>query len=388
MNNEQFGIVSKDIMLRKGISPQAKAIYALLTVNADTNGCCCMSTTAICAILGLGEESFYKHMKKLKKAGVVEVIRQKNGNKFAENMYQLTCYPTEDESDTEKTAEDRTKIASKDDTKGSQSGECVSYVYTTNDYERFNKLHGNREVLESRKMTIITSIRERGWIRNPIVVNEKMEIIDGQGRFEALKELQMAIEYVVAEGATVDDCIALNLKQNNWKTTDYINCYAEHGNENYVELMALLKKYPKMSEQTVTLLAGEFTSDGSGQTNKVKNGKFIISDKDLVYSRIEFTMKCLALVGKGNGRERHWSAVFKFIHDCPEIDSYRFLDALHRHKLRIMPAINSKTALENMEKIYNYGKGSKTYFAPLWDDYSVKKTKLRAERQHGSEREE
>ena len=73
----------------------------------------------------------------------------------------------------------------------------VGTVYSTTDYDSFAKLEGNRDVLQSRKNIIKESIEERGWIRNPVVVNEKMQIIDGQGRFEALKELGMPIEYVI-----------------------------------------------------------------------------------------------------------------------------------------------------------------------------------------------
>ena len=91
----------------------------------------------------------------------------------------------------------------------------VDYVYSTADYSAFKKLTGNRDILENRKNLIISSINERGWIRNPVVVNDNMEIIDGQGRFEALKELGLPIEYVVAHGATISDCIALNIKQTN-----------------------------------------------------------------------------------------------------------------------------------------------------------------------------
>lgn len=89
----------------------------------------------------------------------------------------------------------------------------VGAIYSSQEYSEFKKLNGNRSVLEQRKNMIIASIQERGWIRNPIVVNEKMEIIDGQGRFEALKKLNMPVEYVVAKGATISDCIALNIKQ-------------------------------------------------------------------------------------------------------------------------------------------------------------------------------
>lgn len=118
----------------------------------------------------------------------------------------------------------------------------VGFVYSTMDYDEFKRLNGNRTVLIGRKNLIMSSIKERGWIRNPIVVNEKMEMIDGQGRFEALKELNMPIEYVVSEGATIDDCIALNLKQKNRGPIDYIQCYADMGNQNYSKLLGFIQE--------------------------------------------------------------------------------------------------------------------------------------------------
>ena len=60
-------------------------------------------------------------------------------------------------------------------------------IYCTKNYEIFKRLYGNREVLAQRKRTIKNSILEIGYISNPIVVNENMEIIDAQGRFESLK---------------------------------------------------------------------------------------------------------------------------------------------------------------------------------------------------------
>ena len=116
-------------------------------------------------------------------------------------------------------------------------------VYCTKNYNLFKPLLGNRVVFENRKQVLISSIKQNGWITNPILVNKNMEIINGQHRFEALKELNMPIEYIVFEDATIQDCIALNIKQQNWKLSDYIRCYAETGNDDYIFLMEQLKKY-------------------------------------------------------------------------------------------------------------------------------------------------
>ena len=78
-------------------------------------------------------------------------------------------------------------------------------VYQTRDYSKFMRLEGNREVVSKRVVKITKSIQQNGYILNPIVVNEKMQVIDGQGRLEALKGLKMPIDYVIAEGAGLNE---------------------------------------------------------------------------------------------------------------------------------------------------------------------------------------
>ena len=71
------------------------------------------------------------------------------------------------------------------------NNEKTTLVRQTNNYMKFQILKGNRNVSQSRVNKIIASINRVGYITNPIIVNEHMEVIDGQGRLEALKTLQL-----------------------------------------------------------------------------------------------------------------------------------------------------------------------------------------------------
>ena len=116
-------------------------------------------------------------------------------------------------------------------------------VYTTKDYSIFKRLVGNRDIPESRISKIVESIQTIGWVHNPIIVNEKMEVIDGQGRLTALQRLKMPVEYIIAEGAGNKECIYMNMNMVNWKLPDFIKSYAEQGNENYQRLLSLMERY-------------------------------------------------------------------------------------------------------------------------------------------------
>lgn len=251
----------------------------------------------------------------------------------------------------------------------------VGSVYSTSDYSVFNKLRGNREIFDNRKNMIIESINNRGWIRNPIVVNENMEIIDGQGRFEALKELGLPVEYVVSKGATIDDCIALNVRQANWKNIDYVKCFANLGNEDYILLLSLYSAYPNMPDTCVNTIAGTLMSDGASCSMALRNGKFRIYDREHIHDRCAFANECLGIIGNGNGRLRNWSAVLKFVYYCESISCDLFIARLKKNRAFIIPCVNVKQVLECLEKVYNYGaKKNKVYFIPEWDKF-IKKMK-------------
>ena len=69
-------------------------------------------------------------------------------------------------------------------------------VQTSSDYAKFKTLIGNRKPNELHIKRLISSFKER-YLFSPILVNEKMQIIDGQHRFLSAKELNLPINYLV-----------------------------------------------------------------------------------------------------------------------------------------------------------------------------------------------
>ena len=103
-------------------------------------------------------------------------------------------------------------------------------IYKTGELCKFKRLLGNRDITESRVSAIIDSIEKVGYQPVPILVNEKMEVIDGQGRLEACKRLGLPIYYIVKNGIGIDECMSMNIKMQNWTIYDFIKSRAEQGN--------------------------------------------------------------------------------------------------------------------------------------------------------------
>lgn len=124
-------------------------------------------------------------------------------------------------------------------------------IETTGDYSIFKLLNGNRAILASRVEKIKKSIMEVGYVTSPILVNEKYEVIDGQGRVEALKQLGMPVDYIVVPGIGIKECISLNLEQTNWKIIDFVKSYKDQGNESYSRIYELIIKYKSLGIDTI-----------------------------------------------------------------------------------------------------------------------------------------
>lgn len=113
-------------------------------------------------------------------------------------------------------------------------------VMLTSDYGMFKHINGNRDLLESNIQAIMNQLRERGQ-QQPIIINDRNEVIDGQHRLEACKRLKMPIQYIKRSGATLDDVISTNIVGKKWGVQDYINRFVAEGNENYVQLQNFLE---------------------------------------------------------------------------------------------------------------------------------------------------
>lgn len=113
-------------------------------------------------------------------------------------------------------------------------------VRSTTDYGQFKYVSGNRILSESNINSIATQIRQHGQ-QQPIIINERYEIIDGQHRLEACKKLKIAVEYIKRKGATIEDVISTNIVGKKWGVEDYIHRFATEGNQDYIDLVKFIK---------------------------------------------------------------------------------------------------------------------------------------------------
>lgn len=149
----------------------------------------------------------------------------------------------------------------------------VALVYETTDYSLFSFIEHNRKT--DHVNALIASFRERD-VPNAILCNDKMEIIDGQNRFLARKELGLPILFYCIDNLDIYDVAFLNSYGKNWGARDYVDMWASLGKEEYIKIKKFCKLYPDFSlTSCIYLLNGSLSKmlGGQGSDEYISSGK-------------------------------------------------------------------------------------------------------------------
>lgn len=145
----------------------------------------------------------------------------------------------------------------------------ANVVYETDNHDLFQLSKFNRNVLLRKEM--LEQAKE-GFIA-PIIVNESFVVIDGQHRLAASREVGVPVKYIVIPGLDENDIVRMNTVQKPWSMRNYIEAYANQGNEEYIKLVNLINE--KFSNVTVTTdVAANNANSNRRALDQVKNGEF------------------------------------------------------------------------------------------------------------------
>jgi len=156
----------------------------------------------------------------------------------------------------------------------------VNKVYKTNDLSMFKSITGNRVPNLQHIKRLSDSIRVYGMICNPILVNEKMEVIDGQHRLMAAKEAESFVYYIIVTGSGLNEVHTLNLNQKNWGKKDFMEGYAKMKIESYIKLKYFSEKNDDFTLANCIAFCTN-TTDNSHVKQTFDNGQWIGKDFDL-----------------------------------------------------------------------------------------------------------
>jgi hypothetical protein len=171
------------------------------------------------------------------------------------------------------------QAAPKAATKGINAGNPVNVVYETRDYDMFGLVKGNRAINRVHVEHLKTSFKKQ-YLFTAILVNTKLEIIDGQHRFQAAKELRLPVRYIIAVGYGLEEVQVLNSNMRNWAKVDYLKAFCDMGYEHYLLLQSFMKRHPQYSIGAAEALLTNRSTTGKSKTivNKAESKKVSIND--------------------------------------------------------------------------------------------------------------
>jgi len=167
--------------------------------------------------------------------------------------------------------------------------QTISNVRLTKDWERLNFLEDNRDTDDGDVKRLAESIKKNGQLQ-PIVINEKWQICEGQHRVRACMLLDIPVLYIISDGATIQDTILMNNNQKSWKNRDYLKCFSHKNHKNHQEYRKVKKFFDDYNlnfSVSINLLSGNFVYHGGGNSNKAfKEGKFKIKNLHAVKNMV------------------------------------------------------------------------------------------------------
>lgn len=245
------------------------------------------------------------------------------------------------------------------------NSESKHKIYETTNYEQFQKLLGNRAVTPTRVNAIKESILRIGYQPSPLLVNEKLEVIDGQGRLAACEALNLPVLYVIKPGLTINDCISMNIEMKNWTERDYINCYARKGVKDYIELENMLKEFPLLNWSQIY----DISKPSSSKTKvDLRNGKLTFEPYTYIqYERARWISAMLPAIRESGLYTNRAVEILTRLDRYKLIDKKRMLESLEKYgKSGDFIGYRSSDTLMALNEIYNYNRRQKKYFA---DEY-------------------
>ena len=246
-------------------------------------------------------------------------------------------------------------------------------INETTDYSLFKFMKGNREVDGIRRKKIRESIEKVGYVPNPIIVNEKMEIIDGQGRYVVCVELGLPILYIIVPGAGKEECIAMNISATNWQLIDYVNLYVSEGNKSFTMLKKLYEEHAVPLTVAVCAATGLMTTNNES----IKNGTLTLTDEE--YTEADAMLDYVDSFGpsiklNGIGATSMLKMALCFCYRCPEVDNNTMREQFEKYGYRMKNGHGSDEVFECLTDIYNHRrKKGRVYIATEYKKFNDNK---------------
>jgi hypothetical protein len=199
------------------------------------------------------------------------------------------------------------------------------------------------------------SIRKKNLLElNPIIINDKNEVIDGQHRLAAAQALNTDVYYVKGNGLTLDDVILLNTSSKVWRLDDYLHSYAARGFKAYKMVEPFATKWGISTSNAIAILGSVPGEHFQAPQKAFKLGKFEIADEAVANEFIKRLKEIAVFTVNEAWTDREFMrAMWKLYYNEAELDHETFMRKVQSWPKPITRRQSTREYLRQFEDIYN-----------------------------------
>jgi hypothetical protein len=225
---------------------------------------------------------------------------------------------------------------------------------TTTNYDQFKLREDNRPIDQAHLRKLKLSIASRNLLElRPIIVNEDLEVMDGQHRLEAARQLGLDIYYTVEKKLVNTDMILMNINKS-WVTADFMHYYVTNGNDEYIKLKRFMERTGLNLKISLLLTMGG-TNDAHFA---FKNGEYKFNDEGLeeciglCWDTIEY-IKRMIPNSVWTASAKFWRPLVKLVRH-EDFSMSKWEKNLRLNIDRFGPKARESDFLNMMQDIYNW----------------------------------
>lgn len=229
----------------------------------------------------------------------------------------------------------------------------------TTDYSIFKDISGNREIIPSHVERLSKAMERKNLLPYyPVLVNEKIEIIDGQHRLLAAAKLGYDVYYEIIPGLGVEDVMFINSLSRSWSISDYINSYVKLGYKDYIELAQFIEQY-RIAPSVAAVMLGSSSAQsfqGGSVVEQIKTGKFRCLRLEFAQGVARFLSELQSYADKGLvlRRDRQFVSALVTLCSRKDFDRERLLAKLKLNRQKIEKRDSSRYYILHIEELYNF----------------------------------
>lgn len=226
-------------------------------------------------------------------------------------------------------------------------------IQQTTDYSQFKIISTNRDAKAGHVEKLKEGFAKFGNLTKvqPILVNEKFEIIDGQHRFLATEQLGEPVYYTMQPGLGIAEARSMNILHRSWTTDDYAQSYARAGDRNYIRYLAIKEDFGFSHSVVLRYIGGV---EKNQVWREFRNGDFTMTPEQEVTARDRLTHLGDAAVFVPFAADRNFAFALLKAMTIENYDSKRMLKKIELHKGMMHREGSVEAYLRMLEEVYNF----------------------------------